>query len=194
MALLSKGGSPGDADAPRVVSEETRKERVDRELQELLQGLRVALPGVQVLFAFLLTVPFASGFARANQFQRHAFAITLLAATVSSICFIAPAAQHRLLFRVTADQELRTQIKEQLLRRSNWYGITGTASLAVAMVAAQLMLVDFLFGRYPAVTVAAAVAFLATWSWMVQPLLNRFGMRRVAGIRKGNRSGRAAAS
>ena len=78
---------------------ETPKERVDRELGELLQGLRVAVTGVQVLFAFLLTLPFAAGFDKVDTLGRWLFFIALLSAALASICFITPAAQHRLLFR-----------------------------------------------------------------------------------------------
>lgn len=78
---------------------ESGKERADRELTELLQGLRTAVTGVQVLFAFLLTVPFSSRFAETTPAQRWCLYAALVAAALATTCFIAPAAQHRLLFR-----------------------------------------------------------------------------------------------
>ena len=79
--------------------EETHSQRVNRELIELLNELRVALPGVQVLFAFLLAVPFAQGFAQTNDFQRDLFFGTLLATAISTALLIAPSAYHRMNFR-----------------------------------------------------------------------------------------------
>jgi O-antigen/teichoic acid export membrane protein len=164
-------GSPERPDAPgtpagaEAESEETHRERVNRELSELLQGLRVALPGVQVLFAFLLTVPFAAGFAKATDFQRDALLVTTVAAAMSSVLFIAPAAQHRMLFRA--------HDKESLLRRSNLYALFGTIALGVAIVAALVMVLDFLFGRTTAVVVGALLGALLLWAWQVQPLLRR---------------------
>ena len=96
---------------------ESDKERIDRELIELLNGLRVILPGVQVLFAFLLAVPFASRFAEADAFQRDVLLVTAVAAAVSTVLLIAPAAQHRVLFRA--------QAKEELLRRANRFALAG---------------------------------------------------------------------
>src|SRR5688572_7903121 len=94
-------------------SAESRKERVDRELIELLNELRVALPGVQFLFAFLLIVPFQQTREQLTDFQRDVYFVSLLAAAVATVLLIAPAAQHRILFR--------QKDKEKLLRRSNWY-------------------------------------------------------------------------
>ncbi|MGH2737606.1 MAG: DUF6328 family protein, partial [Actinomycetota bacterium] len=79
--------------------DESKGERLDRELGELLQELRVALPGVQVLFAFLLTVPFSQGFARMTAFQRDLYFAILLATALSSVLFIAPTAYHRIRWR-----------------------------------------------------------------------------------------------
>src|SRR5215218_6410508 len=86
-------GSPEDHD------EESRRERVNRELIELLNELRVALPGVQVLFAFLLAVPFANGWSKVTEFQKDIFFVTLMLTALSTACFIVPTAYHRLNFR-----------------------------------------------------------------------------------------------
>src|ERR1700751_4646934 len=79
--------------------DETKLERLDRNLDELTGELRVVVTGVQVLFAFLLVVPFDSGFRAIGQFERIAYFVTLLFAALAAVCTIAPAAQHRLLFR-----------------------------------------------------------------------------------------------
>lgn len=107
------------------MAEEDQKERVDRELIELLNELRVALPGVQVLFAFLLTVPFTERFGRATALQRSVYFATLLLTTASSVLLIAPTPYHRLRFRAPD--------KEQLLFTSNRLAIVGLGLLASAM-------------------------------------------------------------
>jgi Family of unknown function (DUF6328) len=151
---------------------ETAKERVDRELGELLQGLRVALPGVQVLFAFLLTVPFASGFEKVDAFEQHVLFVSLVSAAVASICFITPAAQHRVLFRSGS--------KEILVRRSNLYGIAGAFALGVAMASAAVLVVDVIYSRGAAAWTAIGLVALWAWCWFGQPLLTR---RRVGEIK-----------
>jgi hypothetical protein len=78
---------------------ESEKERVDRELIELLNELRVALPGVQVLFAFLLTIPFARGFPGTTRAERDVYFVALVSAVVSTVLLMAPSAYHRILFR-----------------------------------------------------------------------------------------------
>src|ERR687890_38620 len=106
---------------------ETHKERVDRELLELLNELRVALPGVQFLFAFLLIVPFQETIDRTTDFQRDVYFVALAAAAVTTALLIAPAAQHRVLFRQAE--------KEGLLHRSNRSAFLGLCTLAVAITA-----------------------------------------------------------
>ncbi|WP_240197586.1 DUF6328 family protein [Nonomuraea lactucae] len=146
---------------------ESAGDRADRNFVELLQGARVAVTGVQVLFAFLLTVPFSPGFARLDEFDRRLFYVALVSAAIASICYIAPAAQHRVLFR--------QGLKETLVRRSNFYGIAGALALAVSMTTATMLVVDYLFDGTVAVVTAALVAVLALWSWFGQPALNRSG-------------------
>ena len=144
---------------------ESPKERVDRELIELLNGLRVALPGVQVLFAFLLTVPFAQGFGRTSDFQRLVYVVCLLCAAVATGFYIAPAAQHRVLFR--------SHDKERLLRRGNLYAVLANAVLIGAVASAVLLVFDFLFDPGPAWTAALIVALLLLWLWIIEPTLHR---------------------
>ena len=146
-------------------SHESRKERIDRELMELLNELRVALPGVQFLFAFLLVVPFQQRGAELTDFQRDVYFVTLLAAAVATGLLIAPAAQHRVLFR--------QQDKEALLRRSNRSATLGLTVLAVAIVSAVLLVTDVLFGLTLAWLTAAAVAALLAWWWIAVPFWKR---------------------
>ncbi len=145
--------------------DESHAERVDRELMELLNELRVALPGVQFLFAFLLVVPFQQATDRATDLQRDVYLVTLVAAVVATALLIAPAAQHRALFR--------QHDKEALLRRSNRLAFSGLCVLAVAIVSAVLLVVDFLFPLPLALVTAGLVAVLLGWLWIGSPLAQR---------------------
>ncbi|MFI0409970.1 DUF6328 family protein [Actinomadura sp. 3N508] len=151
------------ADKPR---NETPHERLDRQLMELLQGFRVAVTGVQVLFAFLLTVPFAAGFEKVDGHGLPLFYISLFGAALASICFIAPVFQHRILFQQGQ--------KPLLIRRANRFGILGAFALAVSITAATTLIVETL-EEEAALTVVTAVIVLALcgWAWFVQPYLTR---------------------
>ena len=146
-------------------SRETGKERVNRELIELLNELRVALPGVQVLFAFLLAVPFSQGFSRATNFQRDLFFATLLCTALSSALLIAPSAYHRLHFR--------RENKEEILVTSNNLSIAGLAFLAVAIVGAVVLVSDYLFSTETAVGFGVGTAAMFGWLWLALPLWRR---------------------
>lgn len=145
--------------------DESRAERIDRELIELLNELRVALPGVQFLFAFLLVVPFQQGATRMTDFQRDVYFATLIAAVVATAFLIAPAAQHRALFR--------QHDKEDLLRRSNRNAFLGLTVLALALVSAVLLVTDVLFSLPQALIAAAVVAVLVGWMWIGSPIVQR---------------------
>jgi uncharacterized protein involved in cysteine biosynthesis len=145
--------------------DESRAERIDRELLELLNELRVALPGVQFLFAFLLVVPFQETIDRVTGFQRDVYFVALLAAAVATGLLIAPAAQHRVLFR--------QHDKEQLLRRSSRSAFAGLVALAVAIVSALLLVVDVLFSRTQAWATAVVVGALLAWWWIAVPVWKR---------------------
>ena len=144
---------------------ESRRERIDRELIELLNELRVALPGVQFLFAFLLVVPFQQGGSKITDFQRDVYFVALVSAAVATALLIAPAAQHRVLFR--------QKEKEALLKRSSRSAFAGTLVLAVAVVAALLLVVDMLFSRPLAWATAGGVAALLLWWWVAVPFWQR---------------------
>ncbi|MGI5167055.1 DUF6328 family protein [Spirillospora sp. CA-253888] len=154
---------------------ETEHERLDRQLMELLQGFRVAVTGVQVLFAFLLTVPFATRFGIVDGPGEVLFYISLFGAAAASVCFIAPAIQHRILFQ--AGQ------KPLLIRRANRFGIAAAIALAVSITASTTLIIETLVGGWQAVATAVAVGLVATWAWFVQPLLTR---RAVAGAPQSN--------
>jgi hypothetical protein len=144
---------------------ETHKERIDRELMELLNELRVALPGVQFLFAFLLIVPFQQVTQGADEFQRDVYYVALLSAAITTALLIAPAAQHRVLFR--------QKEKEALLRRSNRSAFAGLVVLGIAISSAVLLVVDVLFSRTQAWLTAGAVAALLLWWWVLVPFWQR---------------------
>jgi uncharacterized protein DUF6328 len=137
--------------------EETPEERIDRNLEELLGELRVILPGVQVLFAFLLVVPFNQRFADVSNFQQWLYLVTLICAAIASAFLIAPSIHHRITFR--------KQDKEFLVKRANRLTIVGGVFLAVAMTGAIWLVTGFLYGD--AITtvavLAVAVAFAIIW-------------------------------
>jgi len=144
---------------------ETRKERVDRELIELLNELRVALPGVQFLFAFLLVVPFQQKFGQTTHFQHGVYFVALAAAALATALLIAPAAQHRILFR--------QHDKELLLKRSNRSALAGLLALGVAICSALLLVVDALFSLTLAWVTAGALAAVLGWWWLAVPVWQR---------------------
>ena len=116
----------------------TREEaKRDRQMIELLNELRVALPGVQILFAFLLTVPFTQRFVQLTGFQRDVFYLTLVAATICAACLIAPSAAHRLRFH--------QQEREWLIESANMLMIAGLVFLTIAIGSAFLLITDMLF-------------------------------------------------
>jgi predicted neutral ceramidase superfamily lipid hydrolase len=144
---------------------ETRHERVDRELIELLNELRVALPGVQVLFAFLLTVPFTQRFGRTTEIERDIYFVTLILAALSSILLIAPSSQHRLLFR--------KRDKEALLLRSNGYAIAGLVCLGAALCAAVLFVALFLFSSIVGIITSSILGAVLIALWIALPVRRR---------------------
>jgi len=141
------------------------KNDLDRELIELLNELRVVLPGVQVLFAFLLAVPFANGWTRVTDLQRDVFFVAFLAAAISSILLIAPSSYHRLRWRAGD--------KEQMLRTSNVLAIAGTVFLAIGMSAVVFLISDILFRAWWAALTTAVIAGGFAWFWYGLPLLRR---------------------
>jgi hypothetical protein len=144
---------------------ETELERLDRNLSELLQELRVAQTGVQVLFGFLLTVPFSARFDEITGLQRAAYFTALVGAAASSVLLIAPTSFHRVLFRQGE--------KDYIMRAANRLAISGLAFLAVAMVAVMLLAADVMFGAAVGAAVAVATAMAFGFVWYVLPLRRR---------------------
>jgi hypothetical protein len=139
------------------------EEKQDRQMIELLNELRVALPGVQILFAFLLTVPFAQGFERVDGLQRALFYATLLCTAASTVCLIAPSATHRLRFH-QGD-------RQYVIETANKYTIAGLAFLAVAIVLALVLITDFIYDGAAIFAFPAAIALLLVALWFARPLL-----------------------
>jgi hypothetical protein len=144
---------------------ETEQERLNRELDQLLQELRVAMPGVQVLFAFLLAVPFQQRFAAVTEFQKDVYFATLLAACAASALFVAPTAYHRLMFR--------GRDKAMLVSMSSKLALAGLACLALAMIGAVLLVTDVLFGPTTVAITVALTAMLFVGLWFVLGLVRR---------------------
>jgi hypothetical protein len=144
---------------------ETEKERLDRNMSELLQELRVALPGVQVLFAFLLTVPFQQGFSKATPFQKDVYLVTLLLTAVATALLIAPSAYHRL--------EFRQDDKKHIVLVANKFAIAGFAVLAAAMTSAVLLVTDYLYGETTTIVSTVGVGCLLYGFWYAVPLMRR---------------------
>jgi hypothetical protein len=151
----------------RTQDDETRKERVDRELIELLNELRVALPGVQVLFAFLLAVPFAQGWKSVTDFQKQVFFATLCSTAVSTAFLIAPSAYHRFHFR--------NQEKERLLMTANKLMIVGLSFLLISMVGVIVLIADVLYSGGAVIVAGVFAAALFLGLWAVLPLWRRRG-------------------
>ncbi len=172
----TRNGRDGPTARPR--RDETGLERWDRNLEELTGELRVVVTGVQVLFAFLLVVPYDAGFVHADGFERSVYFATLACAALSAACTIAPSAHHRFLFR--------HDDKRHLVLVSNRMVIAGLAFLAIAMCGALLLVATKLFGQLAGVVtvIVGALPFLSLW--FVLPLRRRARLeaKRSAGADK----------
>ena len=141
------------------------QEQLNRRWQELLNELRVALPGVQVLFAFLLAVPFQQRFASIDAFQRTTYFVTLLLAAASSVCLIAPSAYHRILFR--------QQEKPNIIDVGSRFAIAGLVFLALAMNSAIVLVTDVIYTKSTVFLTVAVTASLFAWLWFGLGILRR---------------------
>jgi Family of unknown function (DUF6328) len=165
--------SPG---SPRAdARHETGLERLDRNLDEMTGELRVVVTGVQVLFAFLLIVPFDTGFAHVGGFERAVYFATLILAALAAVCTIAPSAQHRFLFR--------HDDKRHLVFSSNRVVIAGLAFLALAMCGCLLLVTTKLFGQLAGGLTAAVGAVPFVVFWFVLPLTRRARLERSGGAK-----------
>jgi cytochrome b subunit of formate dehydrogenase len=144
---------------------EDEKARIDRELIELLNELRIVLPGVQVLFAFLLILPFSQGFAKVTQAQRAVYFGSFVCTALATALFIAPSTYHRLRFR--------QKDKERMLFTANKLAIAGTALLLVATAGVVYLITDLLYHLLAASLVTAAISGWFIWFWYGLPLSRR---------------------
>ena len=141
---------------------ESEKERRDRELIELLNELRVVLTGVQVLFAFLLTLPFTDRFHDLAPTQQLMYAVAFTVTATASVLLMAPTAYHRIRFR--------QRDKERMLRWANRFAIAGVCLLAVAIGTIVLLVIDVLYELRVAAAVAGTLTGLIAWAWFALPL------------------------
>lgn len=147
---------------------EDQDDRINRELIELLNELRVALPGVQVLFAFMLVLPFSQGFARVTTVERWVYFGAFISAALGTALLIAPSSYHRLRFR-QGD-------KERMLVASNRMAICGMAQVAVAMAGVVGLITDVIFGTPAAAFASGLVGGWFAWFWYGLPLSRRLGV------------------
>ena len=161
-----KGEGPSETSkAQGTGRDETELERIDRNLAELLQELRVALPGVQVLFAFLFILPFNQGFLKVTEFEKDVYLVTLLCTALASILLIAPSMHHRVLFR--------TDNKEQILFLSHRFAMAGMGILGLAITSAVLLVSHYVFGETTSIVVTASTALVTAIAWIAVPLRTR---------------------
>ena len=154
---------PVEAEAVRPG--ETEAERDDRNLIELLQELRVAGLGVQVLFGFLLSIPFTTRFVELSRAQHGLYVVALLLAATATALLLAPVAYHRLV--------VRRHQKEQLVRDANTLAILGLAAVGLAVSAAVLLVVSFVNRGATVALVTLFVVCLFAVLWFVLPLARR---------------------
>ena len=148
-----------------VARGQTPEEVLDRNLAELLQEMRVAITGVQILFAFLLTLPFSARFDELGAFGTTVYAVTLLSTASATLVLIAPVSFHRTLFR--------QRRKQQLVAFADGALVVGLALLLLGIAAAVLLVLDVVLGRWPAVVCCAFVVVLGVVAWYLVPLRQR---------------------
>jgi Family of unknown function (DUF6328) len=154
----------GEAEDPGP-RDESEADRLDRNLGELLQELRVAGLGVQVLFGFLLSLPFTTRFTHLSPGQRNLYLGTIVLAAVATALLLGPVAYHRLVFRQGQ--------KERLVRAANIMAITGLATVGLAVSAAILLVTDFVSSGLTAGLITAFVTCLFAGLWFALPLAHR---------------------
>jgi hypothetical protein len=154
-----------DVTGAAVARGQTPEEVLDRNLAELLQEIRVAITGVQILFAFLLTLPFSARFDELGAFGTTVYTVTLMSIATATLVLIAPVSFHRTLFRQRRKQELVAFADGALL--------AGLALLLLGIAAAVLLVLDVVLGRWPAVACSAFVVVLGVVAWYLVPLRHR---------------------
>jgi DMSO reductase anchor subunit len=163
--MAASDDRPGLQQHPESGRPESEEQRADRNLSDLLQELRVALPGVQVLFAFLLTVPFTQRFSDLSDFQEKLYFGVLISVALATVLLVAPTAGHRILFR--------RQQKEYLVTVANNLSLAGMFLLAVSMCGAIALISDFIFGSATAIVSTAVMAGAFIGFWFTGPIIRR---------------------
>jgi Family of unknown function (DUF6328) len=160
--------------AQRVVAREQEredvKERLEREHEELLHELRSVIPGAQVLFGFLLAIRFTNQFDELDDTQRWVYYFALLATATALVCFMAPAAYHRLRFRAGD--------KEFLMQKGNREAIAGTVAIGLAFTSVVFLVTDFVFDTPQAVVAALVLFAVIAWRWWVLAAIRAWEDRR----------------
>jgi hypothetical protein len=150
--------------------QETEAEQADRNFNELLQELRVSQTGVQILFAFLLTIPLQARFTTLDEYHRDVFVAALLFSSLATACIIAPVAYHRVMFR----KHMKTSVVTAASRLAS----AGLVFLGLAIVASVYLVLDLVLGRSPATWMAAVLAGVLVTLWLVMPYLALLQRRR----------------
>jgi Family of unknown function (DUF6328) len=167
--FATPAGRDDDRDEQDEASQDARQEsiaqRADRNVAELVQELRVVGLGVQVLFGFLLSLPFTMRFTKLDGAQRGVYLTSLVLAAVATTLLIGPVAYHRLVFR--------QGMKEQLVRFANTLAILGLAAVGGAVLMAVLLVTDFVAGAVAAGVITAVLACMLVVLWFVVPLTQR---------------------
>ena len=136
---------------------ETEQARLTRNLSELLQELRVAQAGVQILFAFLLSLPFTAPFAGITSFQRATYLVTFACSGAAVVSLVAPVAYHRLLFR--------RMHRPELVRAAHRFALAGLALLAASITGAAVLVGDVVLGGVGSAVLGlgSAASFIVLW-------------------------------
>ena len=148
---------------------ETEAERIDRNLEELLQELRIAIPGIQFLFAFMLVVPFQQGWVNVTDFEKNVYYVALLATTLAGICLMGAPARHRLRFR--------EMDKEWVVRSSHKYMIAGLVLLGIAITTVILLVSHVVFAPATAIVATVVIGSAIFWVWFGAPLVRELQER-----------------
>jgi hypothetical protein len=157
----------------RVEAEQEResvKARLEREHTELLHELRALIPGAQVLFGFLLAIRFTGQFGDINDTQKYVYYFALLATSTALVCFMAPAAHHRIRFRAGD--------KEYMIQKANREAIAGTVAIALAFTSVLFVVTDLVFGTPEAVLAAVVLFSVVAWRWWALALYRAWQDRR----------------
>ncbi len=149
---------------------ESESERLDRNLAELVEELRVALPGVQVLFAFLLVAPLNARFGDLTTSEERLYLVALVLSGLATAFLMAPAAHHRFTFRL--------QDKSELVRNANVYAIAGLTCMAGAMLTAIALVTGFVFATTTATLATGGLGVVFAWAWFGHPLRRRMARQR----------------